>query len=243
MAMVLAAFAGFLHANGIDLIAGSARNETAPAGEARTYRLTLQRGQATEIALRQRDAVGLELRWATHGAQETTSLATEAGRESIVRTVLIAPERTTWDLVVAPSRSDRAFHYAIAVTAAHPATKADHDRAAAVTSLAEAQALRAKADKDLAPQARTLYHASIDAWRSAGDSCGARNTYVALAGLEHEVVDAAAQKAAAQAALDQPCETGVADRALAERLLGSAYINQGDFASGTRETERAVASF
>ncbi len=242
VAMVLVALAGPASPKGTDLVAGRARNEAAAAGETRTYRLTLDQGQATEVTLHQRDAVGLELRWQAQGAT-TTALATEAGRESIVRATFFAPSRMTWELVVTPSRTDRAFHYAIAAATAHPASKADRDRAAAVAALAEAQTLRAKGDKALAPQARTLYHASIDAWLSADDSCGARNAYVALAGLEHEVVDAAAQKAAAQAALDQPCETGVADRALAERLLGSAYINQGDFASGTRETERAVASF
>ncbi|HEY6986137.1 MAG TPA: CHAT domain-containing protein [Rhodanobacteraceae bacterium] len=242
MAIGLAALAGPVRGEGTGLIGGSAREEKAPAGQTRTYRLTLERGQASEITLRQRDAVGLELRWKANGAAPT-ALATEAGRESIVRSTLIAAERTTWELVVAPSRQDRAFRYTIAATAAHSASPADRDRAAAVAALADAQTLRAKGDKDLAAKARALFRTSIDAWQKAGDACGARNAYVALAGLEHEVVDAAAQKAAAQASLDQPCETGVADRALAERLLGSASINQGDFAAGTRETERAVASF
>ncbi len=224
------------------LAAGQTRDESAGAGEARTYAITLGRGEAAELSLRQRDAVALELRWKTDGAAPAT-LATEAGRDSTLHAMLIAETPTTWQITVAPSRPDRAFHYSIAITAQHAITKADRDRAAALAPLVKAQALRAKGDKALAAQARTLFKTSIDASKIAGDACGVRDAYVALAGLEHEVVDAAAQKAAAQAALDQPCKGRVAERALAERLLGSASINQGDFAAGTRETERAVASF
>ena len=84
VAMVLVALAGPASPKGTDLVAGRARNEAAAAGETRTYRLTLDQGQATEVTLHQRDAVGLELRWQAQGAT-TTALATEAGRESIVR--------------------------------------------------------------------------------------------------------------------------------------------------------------
>jgi tetratricopeptide (TPR) repeat protein len=224
------------------LAAGDTRDESAAAAQARTYTLTLDPGKAAELSLRQQDPVGVELRWNTTGAAPVI-LATEAGRDSTLRATLIAETRTTWQITIAPVRPDRAFHYSVAITPQHAIAQSDRDRAAAVAALANAQALRGKGDKALAADARALYKTSIDAWKSAGDTCGMRDTYVALAGLEHEAVDAAAQKAAAQAALDQPCEGHVAERALAERLLGSASINQGDFAAGTRQTELAVASF
>jgi tetratricopeptide (TPR) repeat protein len=221
---------------------GTSRDESPAAGETRSYRVSLDSGQAAELSLRQDDAIGLELRWNSGGAPPTT-LGTEAGRGSIVRTTLVADAPTIWNVTIAPALPDKAFGYSIAVARAHAATQRDRQLAASATALAQAETLRGKADKATASQTRALYRTAIDASKSAGDSCGARHAYVALAGFEHEIVDAAAQKTAAEAALDQPCDGGVADRALAERLLGSASINQGDFAAGTRETEKAVASF
>ena len=137
----------------------------------------------------------------TNGATPA-ALSTEAGRDSTLHATLIAEVPTTWQVTVAPSRPDRAFQYSIAMTPPHAITKVDRDRAAAVAALVKAQALRAKGDKALAAEARASFQSSIDASKSAGDACGVRDAYVALAGLEHEVVDAAAQKTAAQAALD-----------------------------------------
>ena len=224
------------------LASGTSRSESPAAGQTRTYRVALDAGQAAELSLRQDDAVGLELRWNSAGAAPKT-LGTEAGRASIVRTTLVADAATTWNVTVAPALPDKAFGYSITVGRAHAATERDRELVDSATALAEAEALRGKADKATASQTRALYQTAIDASKKAGDSCAARHVYVALAGFEHEIVDAAAQKAAAQAALDQPCDSGIADRALAERLLGSASINQGDFSAGTRETEKAVASF
>jgi len=239
-AVAFAAF-GFVRAGDIALAPGASRSETAAAGETRTYRLKLDAGRALELSLKQDDATGLVLRWSA-GASEA-SLGTEAGRGSTLRAVLVADAPTTWSIAIAAAKPDAAFRYTIAIAAAHAATKADRDRSDATIALAKAEALRAKGDKAAANDARALYQGSVAASKAADDACGARHAYVALSGLEHDIVDAAAQKAAAQAALDQPCDGDVAERALAERLLGSASINQGDFAAGTRETERAVASF
>jgi tetratricopeptide (TPR) repeat protein len=241
-AIVVATLGMSVSAEEVTLANGASRSESPAAGETRTYRVALDSGQAAEVSLRQHGAVGLELRWSADGAPPKM-LGTEAGRESIVRTTLVADAPTVWNITVASSLPDKAFGYSIAVTPAHAATQRARDFAASATALAQAEALRGKADKQRAAETRKLYQAAIDAAKSAGDFCGTRHAYVALAGFEHEIVDAAAQKAAAQAALEQPCENGIADRALAERLLGSASINQGDFAAGTRETEKAVASF
>jgi tetratricopeptide (TPR) repeat protein len=221
--------------------AGTSLDETVKAGDTRSYRITLDTGQAAEISVRQRDATLLELR--STGGAGSLALRTEAGRESRLRVPLVAGKASDWTISVAPSRADVTFRYSVALTASHAATQADRDRAAAVASLAAAEALRAKGDKALAEEARKNYRDAIEAAKRAGDGCAVRHAYVAWSGLEHEIVDAAAQKTTAQAALAAKCDDGAADEALALRLLGSAYINQGDFASGTRETERAVAAF
>ncbi len=241
-AALLIAVGGRVLAADRPLPGGTSRDESAGPGETRTYRIALGAGQAAEISLRQRDAMALELRWSAATAP-ATALRTEAGRESLLRVTLLAEKPTTWTVAVAPGRDGAAFRYSIALTPPHAMAQGDRDRAAGVVQLAQAEALRAKGDKAVTEDARKHYRDAIEAGQRAGDACAARHAYVAWSGFEHEIVDAAAQKTAAQAALDATCADGAADAALALRLLGSAYINQGDFAAGTRETERAVAAF
>ncbi len=241
-AALLLAIGGRAFAGDRALLPGSAHDEPAKAGETRSYRVRLGAGQAAELSLRQRDATALSLHWSAAGAQ-AVALRTEAGRESTLRATLVADGPASWTVSVVPARADVAFRYSISLSAAHPATTADRDRAAAAASLVGAEALRARGDKAVAGDARKRYRDAIDAAARAGDGCAVRHAYVSWSGFEHEIVDAAAQKTTAQAAIDAACADGAADAALALRLLGSAYINQGDFASGTRETERAVAAF
>jgi len=224
------------------LAPGTSHDESAKAGETRTYRISLGAGRAAEVSLRQRDATALELHWSAAGAPPRV-LRTEAGRESLLRATLAADNATVWTLSVAPARSDVPFQYSIALTPAHAIAGTDRDRVGGTSSLAEAEALRGKGDKAVADDARKRYREAIESFSHANDGCAVRHAYVAWSGFEHEIVDAAAQKTAAQPAIDATCDDGAADKALALRLLGSAYINQGDFASGTRETERAVAAF
>ncbi len=113
----------------------------------------------------------------------------------------------------------------------------------AAGELARAEALRRAGRKQEAPAARALYRAAIEAFRAARDGCGLRRALVALSGFEHDNGNTPEQKSAAQDALRARCAADVAQQALAERLLGSAYINSGDYAAGARETERAVALF
>jgi len=224
------------------LAAGAPHDESAKAGETRTWRIALGAAQAAEVDLRQRDATALELRASAAGAPPI-ALRTEAGREALLRVTLVADKATVWTVAVAPARADVAFRYSISLTPTHAVTEADRAAAASVASLAAAEALRAKGDKGVAEDVRKQYRAAIDAAKRAGNGCAVRHAYVAWSGFEHEIVDAASQKTTAQAAIETACDDGAADNALALRLLGSAYINQGDFASGTRETERAVAAF
>jgi CHAT domain-containing protein len=216
---------------------GAIRSETGAA----TWQISLDARAAVSLTLRQEDPAAIELRWNRVGDAAKT-LRTEAGRGSTLRVPLVADARSTWTIAVAPATA-KSIRYTIALTAAHAASPADRELAVSIDALADAEALRAKGDKTVADDARKLYAQAIDAANTAGDACAARHAQVALAGLEHEVIDAGAQKAAADAALAQTCNENVADRALAERLSGSASINQGDFATGTRETEKAVASF
>ncbi len=230
-------FHGALATEAASLAPGATRSETG----ARTLEVSLDAGQAVALTLRQEDPAAIELRWSTSGATAKT-LRTEAGRGSMLRVPLVADTKTTWTIAVAPA-SAKSIRYTIALTPAHRALAADRSLSISVDALADAEALRAKGDKSVADEARKLYTRAIDAAANAGDACAVRHASVALSGLEHEIVDAGAQKAAADAALAQTCDENVADRALAERLSGSASINQGDFTTGTRETEKAVASF
>ena len=224
-------------ADATSLAPGATRSE----GSAATLQVSLEAGEAAALTLRQEDPAAIELRWNASGAEPKT-LRTEAGRGSMLRVPLVADAKTTWTIAIAPA-SAKPIRYTIGLTPAHAASAADRDLAVSLDALAGAEALRAKGDKSVAGEARKLYEAAIGAATKAGDACAVRHAYVALSGLEHEIVDAGAQKAAADAALASACDANVADRALAERLSGSASINQGDFASGTRETEKAVASF
>ncbi len=113
----------------------------------------------------------------------------------------------------------------------------------AADAFARAEALRHEGSRQSAPHIRELYRQSIDTWRLAHDGCGARRGWVALSSYEHDLSNAQGQKLAAQQALAERCTGDVPQQALAEKLLGSAFINQGDFANGMRETQRAVQLF
>lgn len=110
-------------------------------------------------------------------------------------------------------------------------------------AFARAEALRLKAPKDSADAIRSLYRQSVEGWKQANDGCSTRRAAVALSSFEHGLSNAEGQKIAAQTALAQTCAKDVPQQAMAEKLLGSAFINQGDFAPGARHTERAVQLF
>jgi CHAT domain-containing protein len=223
------------------LAPGGSRVESVAPGKERIGTVSLDQGQSATLTLRQNDPGAIELRWNAAGAAPR-ALRTEAGRSAALRVPLVADARTTWTITVVAAKP-AAARYTISLTTARAASAADRDLAASAAALADAEALRAKGDKAVADEARSRYAQAIEAARRGGDACAVRHAYVALSGFAHDIVDAEAQKAAADAALAEPCSEGVADRALAERLSGSASINQGDFATGARETERAVASF
>jgi len=240
-AALVVSFAAPARAGELVLAPGTTHSEDRPSEHKRAYRVTLDRGQAADLVLKQSGAAALALGWMT--SKSSASLTTEAGREATLRVTLLAESPTVWTIEIAPAGGKGASGYSIALGPAHAATDADRARAASAVSLAQAEALRHKGDKESAPQARAAYEASIKSAQSANDGCGLRQAYLALSGFEHDVVNAAGQKTAAQAALEQTCEDSRAEQALAERLLGSAFINQGDFAEGTSATERAVALF
>lgn len=107
----------------------------------------------------------------------------------------------------------------------------------------QAEVLRHLGDKKSIPKVRILYRRAISLWTAARDGCSARRGWVSLSGLEHDVSNSDGQRIAAKAALAESCPDDLPQRAEAERLLGSAYINQGDFASGAQATRRAVELF
>lgn len=116
-------------------------------------------------------------------------------------------------------------------------------RQSAAAELSRAEALRMKGRKEDVPTARALYRRAADMFREAHDGCGERRALIALSGFEHDASYTAEQRSAAEAALRVPCVGDIEQQALAERLLGSAYINSGDYSAGARETERAVTLF
>lgn len=120
---------------------------------------------------------------------------------------------------------------------------ADATPKAATDAFARAETLRRAGSKDSATQIRQLYRQAIESWQRARDGCAARRGWVALASYEKEIASSEGQKAAAQSALAESCAGDLPQQALAQKLLGSAFIDQGDFASGVRETQRAVELF
>lgn len=126
---------------------------------------------------------------------------------------------------------------------ARPAQGAHSGVPSAEDLMRQAGDLRRTGGEAAAPQVRELYREAIARWEKAHEGCGARRAWVALSSFEHDLVNAEGQKRAAMAALTQSCSGDLSQQALAQRLLGSAYINQGDFAAGAQATERAVALF
>ena len=124
-----------------------------------------------------------------------------------------------------------------------PAARTSDPGAIAASLMTRADKLRQESGKSSAVEVRALYRKSISLWIGAHDSCSARRAWVALSAFEHDLVNAEGQKHAAEAALKETCATDIEQQALAQRLLGSAYINEGDFAAGARATERAVELF
>lgn len=233
------ALAGAAHATAPDAVPpdGAFRDASLVAGATHAYRLALGDDLSAPLTLRQTGDAAVEIRWTGADGVERR-LRTEGGRGAALRWYA-----ATRDIAIAATEAGAAARYAIALGAPRPRTATDADRIEAVDALARAEALRRDGNAAHADAANALYDASIAAWQRAHDACGARQAYVARAGLAHESSRPADQQAAAQAALRQRCADGVAQRALAERLLGSAYLNQGDFLAGVRETERALAAF
>lgn len=219
---------------------GTTRSETVRAGQTRSYRVEVGRSEAATLTLQQTGAAALTIRWSAD-SQPERSLVTEAGRSAKVGLTLAADAPRVWTLSIEAAAGASA-EYSLTL-AIHAATPMDRRRSAATDALAAAEALRREGNKELADKARPLYESSARAFLDARDGCGARRAYVAWSGFEHDIVNPSRQQTAARAALDASCRGDIAEQALAERLLGSAYINQGDFASGTSETERAVALF
>src|SRR5450756_2970923 len=116
-------------------------------------------------------------------------------------------------------------------------------RERATAAFEHAETLRHQGDKRSIPEVRTLYRSAISLWKSAQDGCSARRGWVALSALDHDVTNWEGQRIGAKAALAESCPDDLPQRAEAERLLGSAYINQGDFASGAQATQIAVELF
>jgi CHAT domain-containing protein/tetratricopeptide (TPR) repeat protein len=222
---------------------GSTHTGKLDSAQPQRFRVELDAGQAIEMSARQSDDAAIELRWNTLGASTPRILQTEVGRSARLHVTLVAEAASVWTVEIAASAAGKAASYGFTLGQVHTAAVADRARASAAELFSQAQALRHAEDKDAATRAATAYEAAIAQARQAQDSCALRQIHVALAGLRHDTGDAAGQGAAARAALQSVCADDLAEQALAERLLGSAYINQGNFAAGVGATERAVALF
>ena len=223
----------------------AAPRATSRPGRARRAPIALRSAPAR----RPRSPCGSAMRWRSSCAgrqrpRRATALRTEAGRESLLRVTLLAEKPTTWTVAVAPGRDGAAFRYSIALTPPHAMAQGDRDRAAGVVQLAQAEALRAKGDKAVAEDARKHYRDAIEAGQRAGDACAARARLRRV--VRFRARDRRRRRAEDRRAGGARCDLRGRRRRSRHsplRLLGSAYINQGDFAAGTRETERAVAAF
>jgi CHAT domain-containing protein/tetratricopeptide (TPR) repeat protein len=227
----------------------------APAAT-RQFRMSLQSGQAVDLALIQFDTT-LQLRWHAAGEEPSPLFQNDAGRQARLRLTVIASKAGDVILDVS-AKGGGAAHYSLQTGKPHVATAQDRQRAAAQQSLAVAENLRRSAGSleagksaaavDLPARVLVSYQAAIDAALAAGDACTASMARAGLARWHFARGDYAHARSDAEAALPTHCgEEGdvsaAAEAAVAERTLGSALGYQGDLIASTATSERALARY
>ncbi len=206
----------------------------------RTFRVTLQSGEAADLVVRQSGTAAIRLSWAASGSSEETSLLAEGGRGVRLQVPLLAHSAQVWDVTISPAQGSLAAQAAVALEPAHPIAEADHLREAASNAFALAERMRRQQPAPSVDDTRTQYRLAAASWALAGDGCAAQRIWTALSSFEHELGNAVEQQRAAQGALKQICPGDLSEHAFAARLLGSGYINVGDYANGARFSSQAV---
>lgn len=238
------------------LVAGAQRVDHLTRGQDRRYRIELMRGQAIELTFEQRD-VALQLRWTTGAGAVSPIFGNDAGRAARLRLTLIADAATIWHLDVSAAADQASASYEVVLGQAHSANAVDHARAAAVQALADAENLRRKiasqghpndAGSRNATNALAAYTQAIQLARAAEDDCLLLMAHADLARLQYASASYTQAAQSAHAALQHRCgddadPSAAAERAVAERTLGSALGYTGDLVGGTAAQERALALY
>ncbi|MGA9828082.1 MAG: hypothetical protein WBQ57_07070, partial [Rhodanobacteraceae bacterium] len=238
------------------LAPGAMRSDRLAIGEEQHYRIDLMRGQAVVLALTQLDAT-LQLRWMTSAGARSPLFQNDAGRHARLRLTLVADDDTSWRIDVAAENASLPASYRLEVSKAHPATAIDRERALAEQSLARAETLRRETGSlesghrpanDVAVDARAQFQAAIDHGEAAEDDCILLMAHADLARLQYARGDYANAAQSAKSALRFGCgedsdASAAAERAVAERTLGSALGYTGDLVGGTSAQERALALY
>jgi CHAT domain-containing protein/tetratricopeptide (TPR) repeat protein len=206
----------------------------------RTFRVNLKSGEAADLVVSQSGTTPIRLTWAAAGSSRATSVLTEGGRGVRLQVPLLAHGGQAWDITVSSADGARAARATVALEPAHPIAAADRLRDAAIDAFAQAETMRRQQPAPSIDQTRAQYRRAAARWGQAGDSCAAQRTWTALASFEHDLGNAVEQQRAAIEALKQICTTDRSEQAFAARLLGSGYINVGDYANGARVSSRAV---
>jgi CHAT domain-containing protein len=230
-------------------------HEQLRAGERRTYRLTLDAGQAAELRLRQLALTSVELHWTDDPSRPPSRV--EDGREGLFRATVIAPQPTSLRFQIAARSKDLPANYELAVSPTHATEAVDRRRAAAEAALAKADDLRvASGSSELGQNtgseavkgAMVAYQEALLAWQAVPDSCGIRRVLSGQARLQFAHGDYPGAQTSAQAALNSACDrgddlSGAAEAAEAERTLGAALAYQGDFEAAIAAQEHAAGLY
>lgn len=238
------------------LAPGTEHTHLLAIGQNDHYRVHLGRGQSAELSLLQLDAT-LQLRLSKAGGAATPLFQDDAGRNARLRITLYADATTDWRIDIGAKDPTSPASYRISLTGPHATTRADRERAAAEQSLAQAENLRRatgssetnhQASADAEAQAHTEFEAAINHARAATDACLLLMAHADLARLQYAAGNYAAAAESAKSALRFRCgkdsdASAAAERAVAERTLGSALGYVGDLIAGTNAQERALALY
>ncbi|MGA9422597.1 MAG: hypothetical protein WBW61_09550, partial [Rhodanobacteraceae bacterium] len=238
------------------LAPGATRTDHFATGGKQHYRIDLEQGQAVVVTLTQLDAT-VQLRWTTGTGARSPLFQNDAGRHARMRLTLVADGDTRWRIDVAAENAGLPASWRLEVSKVHPATAADRERALAEQSLAQAEALRRemgslesgkRSASDVAVDAQAQFQAAIRHAKAAADDCIRLTAHADLARLQYARGDYASAVKSAKSALGFRCgedrdASAAAERAVAERTLGSALGYTGDLVGGTAAQERALALY